>query len=73
MVCRIALVRKVNRSRRGVDLLEEGFHLTHDKEIIALLSLYVIDLIPLLYDVLNLVEGALDLKLLLLGRLLNEE
>jgi hypothetical protein len=54
-------------------LLEEGLHLTHDKDIIALLVRKVIDLIALLDDVLDLVEGALNLKLLLLGCLLNEE
>lgn len=70
----ITLVRKVDRGRRGVDLLEEGFHLTHDKDIIApLLGRKVINLIALLDDVLDLVQGALDLKLLLLGRLLNQE
>ena len=74
MVGRVALIRKVDRGRRGVDLLEEGFHLTHDEDIITtLLGRIIIDLIALLDDVLDLVEGALDLKLLLLGRLLNEE
>ena len=72
MVRGISLARKVDRGRRGIYLLEEGFHLIHDKDIIApLLGRKVIDPIALLDDVLDLVEGALDLKLLLLGRLLD--
>ena len=68
----ISLVRKVDRGRRVIYLLEEVFHLTHDTDIITpLLGRKVIDPIALLDDVLDLVEGALDLKLLLLSRLLD--